>query len=432
MRHIFGKAFIAKVPMEYREQFDRKLSIGNCRRTLIINIICVAFVSQLLALDWIRYSAHELFNSSIHIALFCTHFLILLQIIPLFFIYFRFKQIQQGAYRYGKNITWLTIILLVSAMLPMSILSLIKRDSVAIFAIYAGVVNIVVLLPHRERIILNGMNLLIFVVAIFIIQRDQTELLLMNFAECLALVLPNFIFATYQYNLTVNEFKNKQLLAEQKEIIEAQKQRSDDLLNNILPAQIASELMSTGQVIPRIYANTTILFSDFKGFSQICRQLSAEDLIQDLSYCFSAFDRIIVAHGLERVKTIGDAYMCVAGVPDGMTDHAHRMVNAAVEMQRFLENWKIERLQWGKPIFEARIGIHSGIVTGGVVGTIKFAFDIWGDAVNIASRMESSSMPGRINISHSTHSLIKNDFNCTFRGSLPVKNIGEVDMYFID
>lgn len=432
MKHIFGPSFLESIPPAYQLEFNQRLSVQNSRRTFIINIICVAFVLLLFLLDYLRYLQHALFNDTINFSLMLTHWVVALQIIPLLLIRKNFTRIKQGAYNYGKQLSMATLILLMLAMLPMSIISLVNRSSVAIFAIYIGVVNIVVLLPHRERILLNGINTLAFMGAVFWVQRHNVEVLVMNVSETLALVIPNFVFATFQYNLTVRQFKNVRLLAEQKKEIEAEKHRSDELLHNILPASVVEELRNNGTAQPRKYEHATVLFSDFIGFSSICRQLTPDELIRDLSYCFGAFDRIIAQYGIERIKTIGDAYMCVAGVPEHTPEHALVMIKAARDIHAFLEQWKQERLAEGKPVYLARIGIHSGPVTGGVVGSAKFAFDIWGDTVNVAARMENSSSSGQINISNATYQLVKGQFDFTYRGSIPVKNIGEVEMYFAE
>ena len=155
-------------------------------------------------------------------------------------------------------------------------------------------------------------------------------------------------------------------------------------------------------------------------------------LVELLNQIFSCFDQLAEDYGLEKIKTIGDAYMCAGGLPAPTGDHAACSVKAAVEMQEFLNNWKTEKLLAGEPFFEARIGMHSGPVVAGVVGVKKFAYDIWGDTVNIASRMESSAEPGKINISGKTRQLLNGSFECTYRGKIEAKNKGEIDMYFVE
>ncbi|MEL6923471.1 MAG: adenylate/guanylate cyclase domain-containing protein, partial [Bacteroidota bacterium] len=221
------------------------------------------------------------------------------------------------------------------------------------------------------------------------------------------------------------------VLEEKNKIIKEEKERSEDLLLNILPVAIANELKENGEAKTRRYEQVSVLFADFKGFSKISRELSSEDLISELDTCFRAFDRIIQKYRLEKIKTIGDAYMCAGGLPAPDNGSPVEVVRAALEMQEFLTTLKLERVEKGLPYFEARIGIHTGPIIAGVVGLKKFAFDIWGDTVNVASRMESGGTPGKVNISGTTYEMIKEDFECEYRGKVPAKHIGEVDMYFV-
>ena len=222
------------------------------------------------------------------------------------------------------------------------------------------------------------------------------------------------------------------ILAEKNKIIIEEKQRSETLLLNILPALVAEELKTNGHTEARHFDNVTILFADFINFSRICELLSPQELVNELDHCFKAFDEIVQRHQLEKIKTIGDAYMCAGGLPERSQDNAVLVIRAALEMQRFLDKWNKDRKAKGKPEFHARFGVHSGPVVAGVVGSKKFAFDIWGDAVNLASRMETSSESDRINISGETYALVKNDFKCTYRGRITAKNKGEIEMYFVD
>lgn len=228
------------------------------------------------------------------------------------------------------------------------------------------------------------------------------------------------------------EKKYSNVLAEKNDIIAKEKERSEELLLNILPVAVAEELKTKGSATARHYENVTVLFTDFKNFTSIAAQLSPQDLVADLDYCFKRFDTIILKYGLEKIKTIGDAYMVASGIPETSPDHALRMIRAAKEMIAFTSEWKTQKISENKPYFEVRIGAHSGPVVAGVVGSKKFAYDIWGDTVNVASRMESSSEVGRINISAATHELVKIEFNCTYRGKVSAKNKGEIDMYFVN
>jgi adenylate cyclase len=218
----------------------------------------------------------------------------------------------------------------------------------------------------------------------------------------------------------------------QRNRISKEKKRSDELLLNILPEETAEELKATGSAKAKSFDSISVLFTDFKNFTQASEILSAEELVEEINQCYSEFDRIVTKHGLEKIKTIGDSYMCAGGIPVVCEDHAERMVRAALEMQAFIETNKQNRIQANLPYFELRLGIHSGPVVAGVVGTKKFAYDIWGDTVNTASRMESSGAVGKVNISEATFELVKDKFNCTPRGKVAAKNKGEIEMFFVE
>jgi len=213
-------------------------------------------------------------------------------------------------------------------------------------------------------------------------------------------------------------------------IIEREKNRSEHLLKNILPEETALELMETGKVKAKKFKEVSVLFTDFEGFTQYAESLSPEELVKTVDFYFTNFDKIIEKHGLEKIKTIGDSYMCAAGVPFPMKDHAIRIMLAALEILEFVQETK-KNYQSTDAQFEIRIGINSGSLIAGVVGSKKFAYDIWGDTVNMASRMESCSKIGKINISENTYQLIKDDFSCEERGKIEVKNKGMVPMYFV-
>ncbi len=213
-------------------------------------------------------------------------------------------------------------------------------------------------------------------------------------------------------------------------IIEKEKNRSEHLLLNILPEETALELMETGKVQAKKFDAVSVLFTDFEGFTHFSESLSPEELVETVDFYFSQFDKIIEKFGLEKIKTVGDSYMCAAGVPFPMEDHARKIMLAAIEILDFVKHTK-ERDCKIDTCFEIRIGINSGPVIAGVVGSKKFAYDIWGDTVNIASRMESCSDIGKINISENTFKLVKDDFVFEDRGVLEVKNRGEMRMYFV-
>ncbi len=211
--------------------------------------------------------------------------------------------------------------------------------------------------------------------------------------------------------------------------IKQERDRAENLLLNILPEDTAIELKLNGKVIAKKIDSATVLFTDFKGFTQFSEHLSPEALVETVEYYFSKFDQIIEKYGLEKIKTMGDSYMCAGGLHGAKKDHAQKMVMAACEMAEFVELTK--RNKANTMNFEIRIGINSGPVVAGVVGSKKFAYDIWGDTVNVASHMENMSELGRINISQNTYVLINNKFDCEYRGEFEVKNRGMMKLYFI-
>lgn len=211
-----------------------------------------------------------------------------------------------------------------------------------------------------------------------------------------------------------------------KELAE-EKEKSEELLLNILPKQTADELKKAGKATTRNYPAASVLFSDFKGFTQLTETVEADDLVVQLDQFFRSFDKASDAYRIEKIKTIGDAYMCAAGIPKPSEYHAHKLVAFGLQMISITNQINTQAsASW--PI---RIGIHSGPLIAGVVGLKKFAYDIWGDTVNVASRMESSGEPGKLNISESTKELVQDVFIIESRGQIKAKNKGELDMYFV-
>ncbi|XOV65908.1 MAG: adenylate/guanylate cyclase domain-containing protein [Fluviicola sp.] len=240
------------------------------------------------------------------------------------------------------------------------------------------------------------------------------------------------IFAAFMYNRFRVTRKQKRTIEKQKKKVDKEKKKSDELLLNILPQEVADELKREGKATPMSFEQATVLFTDFKGFTKVAVDMDPQELVATLNECFSAFDEIVEKHNLEKIKTIGDAYMCAGGVPVKNKTNPVDAVNVACDMISWLDKWNTRRLEQGLQSWEIRIGIHTGELVAGVIGSKKFAFDVWGDAVNVASRIESAGEPGRINISGTTQALIKDHFETEYRGEIEVKNRGAVGMYFVE
>lgn len=252
----------------------------------------------------------------------------------------------------------------------------------------------------------------------------------------------------YQFKRRTNKKleENNRKILQQKELLEKrqkelseEKSKTEALLLNILPAPVAEELRNNKKVTPRYYKKVTIMFTDFKGFTTIAETMSPGEVVKELDACFMAFDHIIDRYEekvgrkcIEKIKTIGDGYMCAGGVPIANESNPLDVVRVALAMNEYMDKRKMEKIARNEPFFEIRIGVNTGSVVAGVVGKRKFAYDIWGDAVNLASRMESSGEVGRVNISGETYRFIKDKYFFTHRGKIQAKNKGEIDMYFVD
>ena len=265
--------------------------------------------------------------------------------------------------------------------------------------------------------------------------KDELKITIDNAVETVLLRRNNkhLIQELQQYNEQLEEKVSLRTLEieKQKKQLETEKSKSDALLLNILPEEIAAELKKFGKSYGRKHDEVSVLFADIKGFTSIAQNMSPELLVKQLDETFSGFDYITDKYGLEKIKTIGDAYMCACGLPQDEEQHAINCVKAAIDMQQFIAEFSRSKIIQDLPGFEIRIGIHSGSVVSGVVGTKKFVYDIWGDTVNLASQLEQHSQPGKINISGETYKLVKDFYNCTCRGKIAVKSKGEIDMYFI-
>lgn len=251
----------------------------------------------------------------------------------------------------------------------------------------------------------------------------------------ITLLLSSIVFGVMRWRIILAHRREQELEAlvqDRTKELEQEKQKSEELLLNILPEETARELKEYGFAKAKRHELVTVMFSDFKGFSHISEGMDPEDLVAEIDHCFRAFDEIMEKYGLEKIKTVGDAYLAVGGMRDNDEDEAVRVTLAAMDIQEFMAELKIQRGAEGRTCFEARIGIHTGPVVAGIVGIKKFAYDIWGDTVNLASRMETNGEAGKVNVSEATHAFIQDFFTFSTNGQYTETKGQDIDMYFID
>jgi PAS domain S-box-containing protein len=213
--------------------------------------------------------------------------------------------------------------------------------------------------------------------------------------------------------------------------IQEQKEKADSLLLNILPEETAEELKSKGKATPRFYRSVSVLFADIQDFTKLAENLTPEELVHDLQSYFSRFDDAVSQNFVEKIKTMGDAFLCVGGIPMRNKSHPFDAVLVGLNLQKIIRELGREREECGLSAWNLRVGIHSGPIVAGVVGKQKMTYDIWGDTVNIAKRIESACVPGMVNVSVSTYEIIKDYFECEHRGKILAKHKGHIDMYFV-
>lgn len=394
--------------------------------------MALLFVIPLGILDYIRYSTGKLPGELVYELLFINHICFLLFIIPIIAISKNKATVALGTYRHSTILISSWTILMGLILTGVAVLSIWERGSLIMYAIFILLLNFAIVRPHLDRIIFNVLSLFIIGIAIFLFNTTSIEWLVTHLTEAFGVTLPAFAIATYRYNSFIKQLHTKQLLEEKNERIAKEIKNSRRLLLNILPESIADELKENGRVRPQHYSSATIMFIDFVNFSLISKSMTPEKLVEELDSCFTTFDEISEEFNLEKIKTMGDAYICVGGVPTSNTSHPFDTLRAAQRILDFLRQCKEEKLRLQEPYFEARIGINTGPVLAGVVGAKKLTFDIWGDAVNVAARLQTTGSPGRINISESTYLLINHKYQCEPRGKIAIKNAGEINMYFVE
>lgn len=256
-----------------------------------------------------------------------------------------------------------------------------------------------------------------------------TALLMYFILTCLILWV---IYEQLHLRFARKQYMLEQIINKRTEDLIIEKEKSEALLANVLPRNTASEIMAKGKATKVKYNFVTVLFSDIQGFTKIAEEMNPEVLIDELDEFFFHFDSVVGKYGIEKIKTIGDAYMCAGGIPEKNRTNPIEVILAALEMRAYMTRLKEASAQRGTEHWDIRIGIHTGTVIAGVVGQKKLSYDIWGDTVNTASRMESSGEAGKVNISGTTYEFVKEFFVCKYRGKMPVKYKGELQMYFVE
>ena len=336
-----------------------------------------------------------------------------------------------------KYITAFFIFLLLTTFIGVSFCVLFGKYIAADLLFCTGIAYAIAMFENRFRIILGVIiNLTCYLLAMYFYEnyhpffQETSEQIKLFYYPNTALFL--IILFVLVYLLKTENQQYEKALQERNKLLGHLNHKNEALLKNILPSQVAKELKEKGKVEPRIYKNATVMFTDFFHFTQIAEKMSAIELVHELDTCFTLFDQITSKYEIEKLKTIGDAYMCVTGIPISKETDALDMIKAAVEIKDSMVDYNKLRIEAGKAPWKIRIGIHSGNVVAGIIGKTTFAFDIWGDAVNIASRMESHGEPDKINISASTYALVKSKVTCTPRGKIDVKGKGAIEMYFVE
>lgn len=279
---------------------------------------------------------------------------------------------------------------------------------------------------HIERVVL--ISAIASITFTTLIQWTLQQMGVANLNFMVGIIIAAICGSIIPYALAKLLFIYHSIIMNQREIIEVEKEKNEKLLLSILPRPVAEDLKNNGYSEPETFENVSVLFSDFVRFTEISSSLEPSFLISELNTIFTKFDEIMEKHGSERIKTIGDAYLAVCGMPIANQNHAENVIKAAIEMVQYLqERNQSQELQW-----KLRIGIHSGNVVGGVVGVKKYIYDVFGDTINIASRMESFSEPMKINISEECYQLVKDQFTFVERKTFDVKGKGSMKMYFIE
>jgi len=423
--------FLLRIDSRYYPQFRLKTAYENADRIKILFYFIVFFFPLLQILDYIRFKEGRIQGSLLYQLLVIDHLLFIGLIITSAQAIIHRKKIRQHAFPRVEKLVTHFIISIIIVMLPMGILGIFERETLVVMTIYSVILNIILELDHRRSVYLNISGFIISLACVLLFD-GETDKKLVTCMELIAVFGIPFIISRRQYNLKLKEFEYQNILNDQNIIIQKEKDKSDKLLLNILPEEIAKELKENGFSEAHQFEEVTVLFTDFVNFTGVSERLSPQELVAEIHHCFKTFDEIIERHGLEKIKTIGDAYLAVSGLPQSNKHHAIHVIQAAIEIVAFIDDYRREKEILKDAFWGVRVGINSGPVIAGIVGVKKFAYDIWGDTVNTAARMEQNSQPGKINVSSSTYALIKDTYPCLHRGKIDAKNKGMIDMYFLN
>ena len=317
---------------------------------------------------------------------------------------------------------WLTIASYISVLL---FLYLLGYSSGVAFICFLIIIMPYMTFPRKARKLAHGFSILACLTLIVTVLLQSNMSGHYNeidpyLSQVVNISITGFICLALIWSMSV-------LIDRSEESLMAEQKKTDDLLHNILPVNVAKDLKETGRTIPQRHKNVTILFTDFKGFTELVASISEITLVNELNDIFGRFDEIVEEEGVEKIETIGDAYVAACGLGEELNEHAINCIKAAQQMLYYLE----ERNRKHEIKWRMRVGIHSGPIVAGVVGKKKFRYDLFGDTINTASRMESSGEPGKINISGPTYQLVRNDIDCEYRGKIHAKGKGEMEMYFV-
>jgi class 3 adenylate cyclase len=421
MQRIY-KFFSKRINATYQEEFNRSLYRSNLEKNFLMCFVVLLFALLLLPLEWMRYREGTLFVQTDYKIFLGLHIGLLLLAIPLLLSQMMIAKLHAGEPFRRFPVISVTIVLLSFILLSIDYLTLWQRMTTATYPIFILFINSVIVMSHRNRWAFNLLSISLISFIIFDTCKGHEVLTYINILQSLAMTITAFVIGTHQLNSAIRQFTFEKLLT-------AQQQKSDELLLNILPESVVTELKENGNIQAQTFDNVTIMFCDFVDFSKICQQHPAEILVETLNFYFKKFDEIIGNYAIEKIKTIGDAYLCTSGVPTPNAQHAQQTVNAAIAIRDFVLAEAEKRKKSGALYFDIRIGIHSGKVVAGIVGTKKFAYDIWGDSVNVAARLQTAATVNSILLSKNTEDLLEQHHSNTFKAELDLKNVGKIKVY---